>query len=538
YKLESGYGWDDIFHLIDVLNNDTANIAEVLNIDRTLWMHAFNYSMINLDSYIGYSQNYYMYEDDNGIFNTIPWDLNMSFGSFRFSDGTALNLSITKIKQLNPLQHLYNNAYTPRPLIKNLFANSTYRKMYLAHLRTIMTEQFSDSSYYFRALYLQNIIDSDVQNDTNKFYSYADFLANTDSTTGPTSDQYPGLLDLMEARKVYLDTFYGIRGAPELSNQQFNPTRPAYGENCVLNCKASDVSKVFAYYRFETNGRFTSVQMFDDGAHNDGLAGDSIFGTEFEAYGDIINYYFWAENDSAGRFLPERAQYEFFTIYPTVRQGKIVINELNLNDGWLELLNLSDESLQLSSLNLIQRSENETILFIFPDTIFAPGNYIILWLDGNSTLPGLHTWELPADTGSLELAYTQTSTVDSLQYGLQIDDLSYGSFPNGSQERMFLKPTMADINRTLFLENSLYAVFPNPASNWLHIGTTFSSGSESIEIFNSCMQKLYSQNNVFGNTPLPAALAEIDVSTWKEGLYILRIQNGESSNNLKFLIVR
>jgi hypothetical protein len=52
------------------------------------------------------------------------------------------------------------------------------------------------------------------------------------------------------------------------------------------------------------------------------------------------------------------------------------------------------------------------------------------------------------------------------------------------------------------------------------------------------MQKLYSQNNVFGNTPLPAALAEIDVSTWKEGLYILRIQNGESSNNLKFLIVR
>jgi len=54
---------------VDVLNEDPGNIETVLNVDRTLWMHAFNYVLINFDSYIGYAQNYYIYEDINGRFN-------------------------------------------------------------------------------------------------------------------------------------------------------------------------------------------------------------------------------------------------------------------------------------------------------------------------------------------------------------------------------------------------------------------------------------------------------------------------------------
>ena len=49
-------------------------------------MHAFNYTLINFDSYVGYGQNYYLYKSLSNQFQPILWDLNMSFGSFRLTD--------------------------------------------------------------------------------------------------------------------------------------------------------------------------------------------------------------------------------------------------------------------------------------------------------------------------------------------------------------------------------------------------------------------------------------------------------------------
>ena len=62
YDLKSANGWNELYTLIDNLNNSSNNLDNVLNIDRALWMHAFNYTLINFDSYVGYSQNYYLYK--------------------------------------------------------------------------------------------------------------------------------------------------------------------------------------------------------------------------------------------------------------------------------------------------------------------------------------------------------------------------------------------------------------------------------------------------------------------------------------------
>jgi len=170
YKLESEYGWTELFNFINILNNDTASIAEILNVDRTLWMHAFNYTLLNLDSYIAYAQNYYLYKTDDGRFNPIIWDLNMSFGGFRHSDG-SLNFSgvdIDELKELDPLQHL-SFSISPRPLMTNLFLNSSYKKMYLAHIRTIMQENLENGEYLDLAEELHDNIESHVLADTNKF---------------------------------------------------------------------------------------------------------------------------------------------------------------------------------------------------------------------------------------------------------------------------------------------------------------------------------------------------------------------------------
>ena len=51
----------------------------------------------------------FLYKDDNGKFNTIPWDMNMSFGSFRETDGSyhfnGLKISEMKIHDIGIVNH-------------------------------------------------------------------------------------------------------------------------------------------------------------------------------------------------------------------------------------------------------------------------------------------------------------------------------------------------------------------------------------------------------------------------------------------------
>lgn len=87
YEIKSDSGWDDLITLTNTLSTTTsaniANIEAVLDVDRALWMLAFDNVFVNLDSYIGqFKQNYYLYKSDNGQFNPIVWDLNMCFWNF------------------------------------------------------------------------------------------------------------------------------------------------------------------------------------------------------------------------------------------------------------------------------------------------------------------------------------------------------------------------------------------------------------------------------------------------------------------------
>ena len=109
YSMQSDYGWTALYNFIDTLNNHEADIDKVLNVDQALWLHALNYTLINFDSYVGYAQNYYLYQDKAGRFNPIIWDLNMSLGSFRLTDASVYfdGFSIEQAKTLDPLSH-YN----------------------------------------------------------------------------------------------------------------------------------------------------------------------------------------------------------------------------------------------------------------------------------------------------------------------------------------------------------------------------------------------------------------------------------------------
>jgi hypothetical protein len=203
YELKTDAGWEDLVALTNTLSNDITNIESILDVDRALWMLAFDNVLVNIDSYIGtFKQNYYLYKDDNGRFNSIVWDLNMSFGVFTQTGTISINNTTAK-KQMTHLLHANDAAW---PLVQKLLAVPKYKRMYLAHFRTILEENFSNDSYYTTGQSYQALIASSVQADTNKFYSYAQFQSNltVDNTGGMNSA--PGIKNLMDGRYTYLST--------------------------------------------------------------------------------------------------------------------------------------------------------------------------------------------------------------------------------------------------------------------------------------------------------------------------------------------
>lgn len=527
YKMESDGGWGELLSFIYTLNYDTANLESVLDVDRTLWMHAFNYSVLNLDSYIGYCQNYYLYKDDNGRFNPIVWDLNMSFGSFRNSDGTQLSLSIPKMKSLNPLQHLYSPTYTPRPLTKNLFQNPRWRKMYLAHMRTIINENIRNNDYYNYGLQVQSLIDSAVQEDTNKFYSYSYFLTNIDTTVGSGISAYPGLKEIMDGRVAYLDTFPGFSNPPVITQIENQPVVPQKEQMIWITAKITNAEYASLGCRFRTGGVFLKTEMYDDGNHNDGIAGDSIFGAGVMLGGDIMQYYIWAENDTSGVFSPERAEYEFHVLYPQVLSGDLVINEFYNN--WIELFNTTQEPMMVSGLYLSDDPANPQ-LWQIPDTLMNAGGYLIFHTLGSGLGSSFSTTlRLNDGGGRLFISSGSAEILDSVRYNLMYISKSTGRYPNGYGPFQFLSPTYSQYNVPAVTLESDLTVYPNPAADKVFVEMKKGASKFSLEIFNSEGEIVYSESFDMTAFSLAEAAVPIDVTNLGRGVYFVRmISEGET----------
>ncbi len=319
----SGNGYSDLSNLIDILNNKPEEVARILDVDRTLWMLAFNNVMANLDSYTGqYSPNYYLYRNNNGQFVPILWDLNLAAGSLK-NTGQGSDLSVKAMSKLDPLLHANNRT---KPLISQLLKNEEYKKIYLAHVRTITYEQFVNSDFEKRATELQSKIQQDFIDDPNKYYAAEDFEKSLTSIVGKTS-RIPGLTSFMEDRANFLKKDPNMLFLPsQLEDIQFKRRERFSNElvkNFQIKAKVTNYPKqVFVYYRFSDTEAFKKVRAFDDGKHEDDQARDGIFGLKIEPVSDssTLQYYFFVENAKTANFDPPRYMYEPY---------KISLSELN-----------------------------------------------------------------------------------------------------------------------------------------------------------------------------------------------------------------
>lgn len=169
--------WSDLVNLIDKINNTPStnfydSLEAVMKTNSALKAWALTNIFVDLDSYLGSGHNYYLYDDStNALFHYVLWDVNEAFGNF--------NMGMTTT-QLKNLSMYYVSSPTNRPLYNKMLANTTYKTALTNYFCTYMN-YFNNSLLDPKIDSLKNMIMVDVQNDTNKFYSYNDFLNNVNN---------------------------------------------------------------------------------------------------------------------------------------------------------------------------------------------------------------------------------------------------------------------------------------------------------------------------------------------------------------------
>ncbi|MEO1434072.1 MAG: CotH kinase family protein [Bacteroidota bacterium] len=308
YEDKGKTGYRPLINLIEALEDgSTEKIEQLLDVERTLWMHAFNNVLVNLSSYSGkFSHNYYLYQQENGQFVPIIWDLNLAFGGFR-STGEGAAPTLDMLPELSPRLHSQN---PEKPLISALMKHQKYQKMYQAYLRTILRDHFRSQTYLSEARILQSLIRPIILRDQNSYFDYAQFSVSLDQQTGTGDKAIPGLAPFMTQRTNFLRRHEDLTILyPRVEIKKVEPkSLPPNGDLVAYEIQVrirNRPTSAELYYRIKGNNAYTPIDLLDDGQQDDGRAENGTYGARLEVKaGETIEYYIKANNKDATRFEP------------------------------------------------------------------------------------------------------------------------------------------------------------------------------------------------------------------------------------------
>jgi hypothetical protein len=466
--------WHDLIEMCDLLTNTPSDeleqrLSRVFDIDGALWFLALENVFIDNDGYISRGSDYYLYQDPVGRFHLITHDNNETF---RYAGGGGPNRWPSSDPMLSPVGHQDNPSL---PVISRLLSVPHLRARYLAHVRTIVNQWLDWQVLGPIVEQYQALIADEVRGDEKKLYSYQDFV---DSLTGDSGGygwyRTPSLKSFVSERREFLLAHpESGRPAPEILALQHREG-PATGEGVTVTARVSPkerVDQVLLYYALGSDSIFTSVEMNDDGRHQDARAGDGEFAGGIPAVplGTKVRYYVEAralESLGTTTFVPENTELgarSVFSGLSSTGPSPVVINELlALNsrsvadpqgefDDWIELFNRSDSVVDLSGMYLSDKPENLRKWKFPRGTTIPSRGYLLVWADEDGgDAQGLHAdFKLSGDGEQLLLVDTDgrgNRVLDSIEYGVQREDIAYGRIPDGSGEfrSLYVSPGLSN----------------------------------------------------------------------------------------------
>lgn len=282
---------------------------------------------------------------------------------------------------------------------------------------------------------------------------------------------------------------------PNISDFAQFPLLPSSGQDVNVVATVTDDNFVSTVYtKYDTGSGFIDLIMWDDGDHGDLDEEDGIYGCYIpsQASGTEVQYYIEAtDNEGESTVYPVTSpdiimhyivDYEIPLLYLNefmADNDSTITDPQGDFDDWIEIYNASTEPIDIGGMYLTDKFQEPEDWWMIPttqpdSTTIAPGSFLLLWADSDIEFGVLHLdFKLSIDGEQIGLfAFYGTTPIDTLSFGVQTIDVSYGRYPDGSENWIFMNtPTPGSANSSALADDqiidntetiSLLGNYPNP----------------------------------------------------------------------------
>jgi len=278
-----------------------------------------------------------------------------------------------------------------------------------------------------------------------------EFMASNKKTVADEFGQYPDWVELYNAGDTGIDlrVMYLTDDLSRPMKWTFPDTViPAHGYVIVWCDGAYRQGSLHASFKLGVEGEQLGLYATD---------GDHLFFVDTLTFGQQRTDTSWGRIPDGGsewRFLSVSTPGGANSSGVSTLRGTLFVNEFMANnrtiipdeagdyDDWVELYNADTASASLTNLYLTDDLTAEK-KWPFPDTVIAAGGYLLIWADNEVGEGPLHaSFNLGAAAGEqlglFESSGTHALVVDTLTFGPQKPDTSYGRIPDGGDDWEFL----------------------------------------------------------------------------------------------------
>jgi len=545
--------YSDLADFINVINNTPiadlpCQLEKILNVDGMIRAIAFDILSGNWDGPHYNKNNFYLYKNSfTGKFEYIPYDLDNTLG-------------IDWLNRDWGTRNIYSWAKNdePRPLYKNILQVPEYKNRLSYYLELFMERSFEENHLFPYLDAFRSKITASASADPYRPLDYGftmtDFLNSYNTDIDENHVKY-GIKPYITTRR---NSAFGqlqsynispiikdVKTDYQVKTNIFSVEASIFDDEAII-----EVSFCYHY----GNGNYTCITLKDDGQFPDTNASDSLFTLILQPDLNAAKLYFYI---SAKDHTSKTYQYPFCGT-EIVQLGSslsdLYINEFmaeNNNtvkdeggdfDDWVELYNDGSSPVFLGGLYMTDK-HNSPGKWALPDIWIDPKAFLIFWADEESSEGQTHmNFKLAKEGEIIALFYKDDQNftlVDSIHFGEQQKDRSFGRITDGNEQWDFLIPTPGYSNNlvnTINPEFTNISIFPNPADDILHI--TFEirrSAGTRMEILDIFGRSKFAKSDGFttGINQL-----EIPVNHFPIGIYLVKIHTGDQTVTGKMVINR
>ncbi len=567
---EDNGDFSELAHLIDIINNTpdeklADSVESIIEIPDALKYFAMNILLGSWDDYWSLANNYYLYhEPSKDIFHLIPYDYDNTYGV----DWSGNDWSIADPYNFPKVQNGY------RPLAERLMDNAQYRNLYTHFIEFYRNNVYQLDLWRNRIESFKQMITPSAIADTFRTldwgFSTYDFLASYSETGYQNQHVKFGLKQFVNLRNNSLPAQLSYLDAdPIVYKIDYEPKYPGPNDSiyvCVSAYSNIGLNEVSIQFSFKNDTVVTVYPMLSSPIPNTKIV------DEADRWVGVISSLGEGNSGSFKIFVRDLANQ--WLIYPrknsiTISSSQteadyVVVNEFladNDNilsdpageyDDWIELYNPTADSILLTGKYLTDKPDQlNKWQFTQQNLYLNPGEFLLIWCDEDSGQAGIHTNFALSKSGEY-IAIVESdgvSIIDSITFGQQTTDISYGRFPDAAGSWYFMEtPTpgssniATSVNEEINPQNFNLSVFPNPFNPSTTITYTIPEFSRlELKIYDILGREVRNFNE--GEKPAGTYTINwngqndfgINVSS---GIYILRLFAGKNSKSYKMILMK